>query len=111
MQKYQLLPFLLLVLAGCQTAEPASSDADEGMDRIYAVQEMAGPMQAAELDPTGLAKTAVMMENYRRMQAASGDIPKIMEGHRQRALAFCKTSPELPSCKQFMAEQGQAATD
>ncbi|MCU4179819.1 hypothetical protein BoBH3_09630 [Bosea sp. BH3] len=108
MMRLIIIPFLLLALTGCQTTDPAPAASDGSLARLYDVQATAGAMQVAELDPTGLAKTAVMMENHRRMQAVSDDIPKIMEGHRQRAIAFCKGPQAIPECRQLLADLTQA---
>ena len=114
-----------LLLASCQSTQsatqmtPANNDAaariaaaentppmtqEEEAVTLAKIQELqaSDPMSGVNrLDPTGLSSLAAAKRNHAKMQAMQGDIARLMVAQRNRALALCKSRPEIKECAEL----------
>ncbi len=75
------------------------------MQNLNALQASNKKMIAASVDPTGLAKTAVMMDTMQRTKQFQDDLPLMQAETRKNLMEACSYQPSIPECKDFRPGQ------
>jgi hypothetical protein len=104
----------VFALSGCQGGGSSAAATGAGskprtqedaMQNLNALQASNKKMIAASVDPTGLAKTAVMMDTMQRTKQFQDDLPLMQAETRKNLMEACSYQPSIPECKDFRPGQ------